>query len=68
MKLPTKKSECAKDGAQLIVTNKKSVQKKFIANSTIKYCITVEPFPMAYAYAEEMSTGNKFMCDIFSIN
>lgn len=68
MKRPTKKSECIKDGNHLLVTTKKEAKKKFIPHSEIHYCITVEPFPMAYAYSEKMSVGDKFICDTFSIN
>ena len=68
MKLTTKKSQCIKSGAPLFVTTKKAVQKKLFKNSTIQYCVTVEPFPMAYAYSEKMSTGDKFVCDTFSLN
>ena len=64
----TKKSECKKDGTPLLVTNKKALQKGYTHNNTIEYCITVEAFPMAYAYSEKISKGDKFICDYFSIN
>ena len=68
MKLATKKSECIKGGAHLLITSKKEIQKRFVKNSKILYCVTVEPFPMAYAYSEKISSGDKFICDLFSIN
>jgi len=64
----TKKSECKKEGRPLIVTSKRRVSKRFIPDSKIEYCITVEAFPMAYAYSDKISNGEKFMCDYFSIN
>ena len=64
----TRKAECKKEGTPLMVTTKKALQKRFIADSQVEYCITVEAFPMAYAYSEKISQGDKFICEYFSIN